>query len=223
MKKYSLLRTLALALSFLISLALIINVSKPSDAIDSGYQNLIDLRTIYAVATPHELGLDQLGQQPVDLSTSPSLMSSINRVRRQLMQMPEDAKLLFPVGTNSPIRIGELQRDRGHQADSMSDEYEAVAYEDSSGNIQLLTAQDGVYMTTAEYNNRGNIASDLNSQNILVADASNTFVQARRYPNINLIVRNKRTGRFWKITNANLNAVCRDLLNAVLNRNLRRI
>ncbi|WP_237766139.1 hypothetical protein [Arthrospira platensis] len=221
MKKSSVWKKIALAFSFVISLALIISLSKPSNAIDSRYQNLIDLGIIDAVATPHELGLDQLGQQPVDLSANPSLMNSIRRVNREVMQMPENARLIFPIGTNSPIKMGDIPQDTGHQADSRSDEYEGEGYVDGSGNPQSFTAGDGVEMTTAELLGNGSIAMDFNSQHILVADASRTFLQVRRYPTINLIVRNKRTGTRAVMVNTNLNAVCRDLLNAVLNSNLR--
>ncbi|QQW28985.2 hypothetical protein AP9108_30030 [Arthrospira sp. PCC 9108] len=231
-----------MAFSFLISLVMIISLSKTTNAIDSSYHNFIGLGIIEAVYTPHELnelGFKQLGKQPVYLSANPSLMRAIKRVNRELMQMPENAKLSFPVGTNSPIRIGEIPNDTGHQVDSRSDEYEATGYVDSSGNAQSITAGDGAAMTRAalsgtghllrhqcslsrsELSCQGNTSTDFNSQHILVADASRIFLQARRYPTINLIVRHKRTGRQAVIVNANLYAVKRDLLNAVLNQTLR--
>jgi hypothetical protein len=68
------------------------------------------------------------------------------------------------------------------------------------------------------------LSSDLGSQ-ILLADASRSFQMAKRLPVINLIVSRYKNGRRgnYLIPNVNANAFCRDLVNATLNNNLRRV
>jgi len=60
------------------------------------------------------------------------------------------------------------------------------------------------------------------TQENLLADASGTFVQAKRIPVIDLIVFSPQNGRRYVVRGVNANAVDRDALNAVLTKTLRR-
>ncbi|NTW21270.1 MAG: hypothetical protein HGA42_17530, partial [Nostocales cyanobacterium W4_Combined_metabat2_030] len=60
------------------------------------------------------------------------------------------------------------------------------------------------------------------AQEVLLADASGILAQRRRVPTFDLIVRNRRTNARYLLPRVNANAFCRDTVNAVLNRNLRR-
>jgi len=193
--------------------------SKPSQATLPNYQHLIEQGIIQAVREPHELGLDYLQQQPVEIADE-SVLSAIYQAEQEISVLPEDILLRFDLGTNSPVRIGRLPD--GDALASRAD-LEALGFVDSSGNPRSFTPTVLRRMFAIEGRNGGDLAITPEAQEILVSDASRKFLQATRTPTLNLVVRQKRTHEVDVLLNVNANAVCRDALNSILNQTLSRV
>ncbi|WP_353933362.1 hypothetical protein WJM97_23040 (plasmid) [Okeanomitos corallinicola TIOX110] len=136
--------------------------------------------------------------------------------------LPEDAALAIEFCTNNPVRIGNPPKLCNS---SQVTNYQAVGYINNQGKPKNITAGDVADMTADEYRNGGNLTSESvisSAQNILLADASGSFLQARRIPAFNLIIRHKRTGKLTIVRQVNANAFCRDVLNSFLNGRVRR-
>lgn len=194
--------------------------TQPSNASTATYRHILALGLVDEITTPQKIGLDYLAHQPIELVADSQLMNSIASVTQAASQMPEDINLAIPIGTNSPIRIGQLPGDSGT---ATSSNFEATGFLNSQGQPKNITANDVANMTKTEADYGGSLPSTAEAQNIRLADASGRFYQARRIPSINLIIRNRRTGKRAVVPNVNANAFCRDILNAFLNHNYRRI
>ncbi len=201
----------------ILALSLSVFLAQPSEATSSRNQEMIQLNLIDEVRTPANLGLDYLQQEPIQLTAG--LIDSIRYAEARVAQLPEDFKIAFDLGTNSPIQIGDLP----DESRLTRSGYEAVGYINSSGQVKAFTPILLGAMFDTEANNRGQLVITPEAQEILVADASGAFLQARRMPSIDLIVHPKGTNEIVLIPRANANAVCRDALNAVLNETLRRV
>lgn len=191
---------------------------KPSEATNAKYHDLISQGLINTVKTPQEIGLNYLSQPPVQLAYDSELLNSIYTAEEEVSTLPEDIPLKFDLGTNSPIRIGSLP-DGGALNHSY---YEAIGYVDRLREYNTFTSPILSMMFTVEARNGGNLAITPEAQQILIADAKGTFIQALRIPVIDLVVSSKRTDQIFVLENVNANAVCRDALNSVLNHTLRR-
>lgn len=195
---------------------------QPVDAATQAYRQMAKLGLVDAIVTPQEIGLDYLAQPPIELAASGELMQSIQNVHETASRMPEDLAIAVDFCTNSPVRIGNAPKQCNS---SQGTNYQAVGYINSQGKPKNITAGDVTEMAEIEYRNDGNLTAEMvtsSAQNILLADASGSFLQARRIPTFNLIIRHKRTGRQQIVRQVNANAFCRDVLNSFLNRKVRR-
>lgn len=190
--------------------------SQPLNATTGRYQSLIEQGLVDGVKTPHDLALDYLQQEPVQLADS-SVINSIYQAEEAVAVLPEDIPLRFDLGTNYPIKIGQLQDGEELKTRNF---YDAVGYVDRSGNTKSFNAPILRAMFAVEARNGGNLAMTPKAQHILVADASRRFWQASRIPTIDLIVHSKQANQLFVLRNANANAVCRDAVNSVLNQTL---
>jgi hypothetical protein len=193
---------------------------QPSNATTTTYRHMLALGLVDEITTPQKIGLDYLAHQPIELAADSQLMNSIASVGQAASQMPEDINLAIPLGTNSPIRIGQLAND---SSTSTANNLEATGFVNSQGQPKNITPNDVADMTDTEAKYKGTFPSTTEAQNIRLADASGRFYQARRIPSVNLIVHNRKTGKRALLLNININAFCRDTLNAFLNYNYRRI
>jgi hypothetical protein len=195
-------------------------IGQPSNATSAVEREMLALGIVDEITTPEKLGLGYLSQQPVQLISS-KLMDSIRGVNSELSVMPEDVPMTFPAGTNSPIKMRELSSyDSNNTNYSM---YDYTGFSNAQNRRDNFSARDGADMTNTEYQNSGTITVDSNSQQILIADTRNLFFQAKRIPVFNMFMKNRITGRRYMVKDVNANAVCRDLLNAALTRNLRNL
>jgi hypothetical protein len=174
-----------------------------------------------AVVTPQELGLDYLQQEQFHLSADPELINAIYKAEEAVSIMPEDIPLEFPTGTNSPIAVGRIPNDTGTPEEVSG--FVAEGFVSENGQPRAFNPSNLGGMFSSGVNNEGNLAMTPEAQEILVADASGGFLQAKRIPVIDLIVRNPSNGRRYVVRRVNANAVCRDALNAVFNQTLRRL
>jgi hypothetical protein len=211
---------IGLAIIAVVTCIACIFLTQPSNASTTTYRQMLTLGLVDQVTTPQKIGLDYLAHQPIELVADSQLMSSIANVNQAASQMPEDISLAIPLGTNSPIRIGQLRDDSGT---STANNFEATGFVNSQGQPKNITPNDVADMTGIEAKNDGNLPSTAEAQNIRLADASGRLYQARRIPTVNLIIRHRRTGKRAIVRNVNANAFCRDTLNAFLNHNYRRI
>jgi hypothetical protein len=220
MKKLKLFGILGLLSLTVIAFCLSIVLAQPSDAVGTKYQKLIELGIVDAVVTPQEVGLDYLQQESIRISADPSLIASIYTAQQETSVMPEDIPLEFKSGTNAPVHIGALSDDTGTPAEANN--VVAQGFVDQNGQPRNLTPGSLGSMFDLERRNDGNLPRTASAENILLADASGTFLQAKRIPVMDLIVFNPQNRRRYVVRRVNANAVCRDALNAVLTRNLRR-
>jgi len=221
MKKLKLFGILGLLSLTVITFCLSIVLPRPSDAVGAKYQHLIELGIVDAVVTPQQMGLDYLQQEPVQISADPSLLAAIYQAEESISVMPEDIPLAFNSGTNSPVRIGAIPDDTG--TPSVANNVQFRGFLDSNQQPHNFTSENLRSMFANERNNGGNLPRTASAENILLADASGTFLQAKRIPVIDLTVFNPRDRRIYVIPRVNANAVCRDALNATLTSNLRRL
>ena len=219
MKKFLTWKTLALAVLAVLTLSFCFFIARPSTATNPTYQRMIELGFIDEVKSPAELGLDYLQQRPPELTAG--LVENIRYVRdRAATQMTDNIAYAIPLATNEPFAAGQLRNDDGGTLNAHN--LEGVGSVSTSGRPEAVTRRDLVNMFTAEANNGGTFASDLNSKETLLADASGSFLQTREIPVIDLIVRNKRNNRYYILPNIRVDSFCRDALNSVANRTYRR-
>jgi hypothetical protein len=213
-------RLIGILIAAIFAFCAAIFIGQPSNATSAVERQMLALGLVDEITTPEKLGLSYLGQQPVQLVANSKLMDSIKGVNSGLSVMPEDVPMTFPAGTNSPIKIRELSsNDTNNTADNI---YEYTGFVSAQNQSAKFTPKDGADMTNIEYRNGGNIPLvTASSQQILIADARNLFLQAKRIPTFSVILRNKRLNKRYLVRDINANAVCRDLLNAALTGNLR--
>lgn len=219
MRSIKMFQRLGLVLVAGFAFVLSIFFTQPSDA-TTVYKQMIALGLVNGIATPQQLNLEYLAQQPSEIIANSPLMDSIRSVSQAVSRMPEEIAFAIPLGTNKPIRIGQLQGDSGS---STSSDYDATGFVDSQNQPRDITPGNVEDMTKTELSNGGNLPAIGKAQNILLADASGRFHQARRVPTIKLIVRNRKTGNRYVVKGVNANAFCRDVLNAFLNNTVKRI
>ena len=181
-------------------------------------QGMLALQLIDEVKSAEELGLEYLTQTNLPLIAG--LLDNIRYAEGEVSQMTENIQLAIELGTNSPVTIRQLP-DGGELTRSG---YEAIGYVNSAGSAQFfptpLVLRSMFYV---EKNNDGQLVRMPDSAfETLVADGSGKFLQAQRIPVIDLIVRPKNSEKIYLVPRTNANAICRDALNAVLNRKLRR-
>ncbi len=212
-------RNLALILLAIFGLSFSIFLTQPSNATQANYERMIQLGLIDEVKTPEELGLDYLHRRPPQLTAD--LVDSIRQVRDDAeTQWTDDIRVAIPLGENDPFPVGALPGDDDYEGINVSS-FEETGYVDSSGQALPVTGGDVVDMFTQEANNGGSFDA-LKTREILVADASGSFLQARRVSVIDLIARNRRDGKYYLLPNVRVDSFCRDALNAVSNRTWRR-
>jgi hypothetical protein len=220
MKNFKLLRILKVAALAVLAFCTSIFLVQPSltnarTAISYQNSNLLALGLVDGIATPHQLGLDYLSGEPVPLVASSDLMASIEAVNEKASQLPENLALEVPLGTNSPIKTGTLPGD-SEPAPTNCD-FDAIGFVNGQGQPKSITPSDVEDMTNVEHNNNGNLPATAEAQTVLVADASGSFVQARRVGTFNLLVRNRLSKKRYLLPRINANVFCRDVLNAFLN------
>jgi len=208
-----------------VGFCLSILTAQPSDAaISDAYRDLIARGVVDDVVTAEEIGLGYLSRETVELAADAELIDAIYRAEREVSTMPEDIPLEIPNGTHSPIDLGRLPADNGTPRTL---EQTTTTGFIKDGTPQTITPGGLAGMFNGEAGNGGNLAAEygsdgsLISQTVKLYDSKGKFLQAARIPVIDLIVRN-RNGRRQIVRRVNANAFCRDALNAVFNRTLRR-
>lgn len=220
MKKFNSWRNLALILLAIFGLSFSIFFNQPSNATQDNYERMIELGFIDEVITPEELGLDYLHRRPPQLNAG--LVDAIREVGDAAQaQMTDDIQVAIELGTDSPFGSGVLSGDNNYAGQNVSI-FEEVGYVDNSGQPEPVTGGDLVEMIYTEANNGGSFDSALKTREMLVADASGSFLQTRRISVIDLIVRNRNNNRYYLLPNVRVDSFCRDALNAVSNRTWRR-
>jgi len=219
MNKFLTWKTLALVMLAALTLTFCFFIARPSTATNPTYQRMIELGFVDEVKSPAELGLDYLQQRPPELTAG--LVDNIRYERdRAATQMTDNIAYAIPLGTNTPFAAGQLRNDDGGTLNAGN--FEGVGSVTPAGRPESVTGRDVVEMFTAEANNGGSFASDLDSRETLLADASGSFLQTQRIPVIDLIVRNKRNNRYYLLPKIRVDSFCRDALNAVSNHTYRR-
>jgi hypothetical protein len=155
-------------------------LARPSDATNDKYQRLIAMGVVDAVVTPQELGLNYLQQEQFQLSADQDLIDSIYEAEEEVSVLPEDIPLKFPSGTNSPIRVGRIPNDTGTPGEASG--VVAEGFVNRNGQEQTFNSSNLAGMFNDEASNGGNLAMTPEAQEILVADASGGFLQAKRIP-----------------------------------------
>lgn len=151
----------------------------------------------------------EIGRTPQELGEEYPKM--LRQAREKLANMPNDMIVKFPLGVNSPIRIGEAQASESGQ----SSQYEAIGFLNSSGKLKPL--KPGELLAMFDRFSANNAAITPEAQEILVADVSGGFTLAQQVPAINVIVRETQTEEIYMVPKVRLIGFFRDALNAVLN------
>ena len=223
MKKSELWRRRAILALAVVAVLMSVLLNGPSTATMFRNQQMLELGAIDGIRTPAELGLDYLGEEPIDLLADAELINAIRRAAQDVSVRPEDMSYRVPLGTNRPVAIGRIPTDTGSPPEVMRNPCEAVGFMGPDGRQRAITTADLAVMFETEANNEGMLVMTPEAEEILVSDASGMLVQTRRIPTFDLFVRNMRTNQIFLVPRVNANAFCRDALNAVFNRTLRRV
>jgi hypothetical protein len=220
MKKLVSWKNLAIVLLAFIGIGLSVFVAQPSKATSANYQRMIELGFIDEVKYPEELGLEYLHQKPPELTAS--LVDNIKYTRDLAdTQMTDNISYAIPLGTNSPFAAGQLRNDDGGTINAAN--FEGVGTVTNSGEPEPVTGRDAVRMMDEEIRHNGSFDNvSLSDKQMLMADASGSFLQARRVAYIDLIVQDRQSGRYYLFPKIRVDSFCRDALNSVHNRTFHR-
>ena len=127
----------------------------------------------------------------------------VEKAKQIIGKLPPKASLSFPIGTNSPIRIGQAKNSASH--------YHAIGFINPKGKSRPILSTDLIAMFDRELAG-GTQAS--------IEDKANPKKQVLA---VNLIVRETRTKRIYLVKNINFEAVTRDAINASLNQQVSKI
>ncbi|MGK7905215.1 MAG: hypothetical protein AB4352_28160 [Hormoscilla sp.] len=160
--------------------------------------------------------LTATGQTPAELGQE-QYLALVREAKTAVSQLPAGQAVTFPLGVNSPVRIGD-----GSGNSSQASEYQALGWMNLSGQPSKFTPADLNELFDSQINNltRGN-ALTTPAGEILVADASGSVLLARRVAVIDLIVRNQQNNQVYLVKNVRFIAIFRDALNAALNGTVR--
>ncbi|NEQ65221.1 MAG: hypothetical protein F6K21_06935 [Symploca sp. SIO2D2] len=237
MKKHQLWYRLGLVGLALMTVSLSIFWAHPSDATSTRNQQMIELNLIDEVRSAKELGLDYLMQdsgqlraefiyesldqmdefiyESLPMTQEPAgILNNIRYAQAEIAQVTQDINVAFELDMIDPADIEQHTR---------RNPYQAVGYIDSSGDTQSFTPAILAGMFNIEANNGGFLVAMPEAEQTLVGDASGTFLQSQRVPNIDLIVYSKREDKLCLIPRVNANAVCRDAIKSVLSGKLERL
>ncbi len=213
MNKLKFWRNLALILLAIFGVSFSIFLTQPSDATQANYERMIELGFIDEVKTPEELGLDYLNHRPPQLVAG--LVDEIRMVSEEAQsQMTDNIEIAIPLGTRNPFGVGDLRNDNGGTINATNSD--GIGFVSRTGQANPVTGGDLVRMFNTEANNGGSFDSASDTREMLVTDASGSFLQARRIAVIDLIVENN--DRYYLLPNVRVDSFCRDALNSVSNR-----
>ncbi|MEK0191228.1 MAG: hypothetical protein EA000_13170 [Oscillatoriales cyanobacterium] len=150
------------------------------------------------------------------------ILNNYHKAIEALSVMPQDMPVEFPIGTNSPIPIGQISEDTGKPGENRDSEIYVIGFVSNDGKPQKITPGNLTVMFETIRNKGGTLPSiDMTpkAQENLLANAKDR----KRIPVLDLIIRGKAaSNQKYVVRNVNANAVNRDALNAVLNGTLRR-
>jgi len=157
-----------------------------------------------------------IGQTPQEMGIE-NYLELVRTAKRKISGMNPDMPVRFPLGVNSPIRLSEGETNLAAQT------LEYIGFVSESGEAKSITISDMTAMFEVYLNSLGvNSAIMPAPQRILVANASNAFIQAQRrpVPVLDVTARNTQTKQMYIMPNVRFLGVVRDSLNAVLNNQL---
>jgi carotenoid cleavage dioxygenase-like enzyme len=229
MKQIKFFRKFGLAVLVIIGIITSVFLIHPSNAYENKNSEMIALDLIDAVKTPHELGLDYLQQTPPMLVAD--LMDNIHRANG-IVQNTDDIRVKIPLPSANDATISSSGRffESTSKHPSISSDvgrYRALAIRNpNTGQFEAIRSGRGRQlnqMFTLETRGRGDIDRGIqisklvpNNKEILVADASGLFAQEQVIYEVDLILYDRRNKERYRVNDVNLNAFCRDALNAVL-------
>jgi hypothetical protein len=221
MKRFKLWSSLGLAIIAVVTFSLSVFLAKPSDAVSARNSQMIELGIIDEVKSAEDLGLGYLLRRP------PELMANVLGAIGTAIDMAEatpseriDESHMFEVGTQRPVRTGQLLSDNGNDSRLRDLMYVGVV-NNRTGQAEGITPRGESEMFTQEARGGGTldaktITSFNNSGETLVADASGLLVQGRKVSVLDVLVLSKRTKKIYLVPNVIADTFCRDALNAVL-------
>jgi len=218
LKKHKFVRG-ALFLGFLvvISFSLLIFEEQSSKAISTAGQEMIELGLIDDIKSSQELNLDYLQQIPPPLDMA--IMDNVRRADRIAARLPENSLLGIPLGYGGPIPVSSevppMQLPPGPPG-----RFVAIGTGNRDrGTISPIKSKNVRDMFSVEkrIGDFGGFSETIpGQQEHLVADASGSFLQARRYYVVDLLVKDRLTGQRFMIYDTLMSSLCRNSLNAFL-------
>jgi hypothetical protein len=154
------------------------------------------------------------------IADSELMDNSITAAEEAVAVMPEDLPVKFPLGTNSRIRITQVDSE-GQK--TILNKVEAVAFINNDGETTNFTPMWMGKMFAVEKANNGKIVVNADSEELSITDASGDYNQSRRVPNMNIVVRDRVSDRKFVLKHLSANGICQDALFAVVNHKLRRL
>jgi hypothetical protein len=220
MKKFKLWSGLGLVFIAIVTFSLSIFLAKPSDAVSVRNAQMIELGIIDEVKSAEDLGLGYLLRRPPELMAN--VLDAIGVARDTINAIPSermDESNMFEVGTQRPVRTGQLLSDNGN--DPRLQDLTYVGVVNRNGQAEGITPRGEAEMFTQEARGGGTLDPKTvmgfnNSGETLIADASGLFVQSRKVSVLDVLVLNKRTKKVYLVPNVIADTFCRDALNAVL-------
>jgi|JFJP01.1.fsa_nt_gi hypothetical protein len=216
-----------LACIFAVGIASSMLFADPSDAVMGEYKQWVKMGLIDGVLSPKELGLEYLGKppEPAVLAIDSRLRDALYEADAEMSQQTDNISLAIPI--NNPANF-TLPQDTGSIANgSRTLEVDGVvSRKDRVPVAAPITPSFARNMYANELRNNGTVQNDgiSDTSRVLFADASGSFLQARKLVVFDLFVVDKKNrSKRYLVPRVVADTFCRDLIVSARERTYRRL
>lgn len=158
-----------------------------------------------------------IGQTPQEIGKE-EYLRLVREARNKLSALPKNMPVKFPVGVNTPIRI--LDKPPSNPPAQVNES--VIGYINSSGQPRPFTTDDLMELFDWQIHslNAENLGTMPEAQTPMNAVPGSNLFQGKPISAIDLIVREMQTEEIYFLPRIQMRAVFRDVLNALLNKNL---
>jgi hypothetical protein len=166
-----------------------------------------------------ESGQTPTGQTPDEIGQE-RYQELVNTAKEKIANLPANQPLIFPIGINSPVRLGEAN------PNTSQSQWEVIGWVNQNQEAKPLTSSDVLEMFERQPETLNPISptgqpETQTSPNSTPNQTDNTPQPPSGISVFNLIARNRQNGQFYLLPNVKYISVFRDVLNATLNDELK--
>lgn len=216
MNEPKLFRYLIMVILATITCCSLIFFSLPLDAKTKNFNQMLDLGIIDKTTPPQEFNFDYLQQSPPPLNVA--LMDNVRLADRKAAQLPEDGLVGIPLGSAGPIPVKSelpalkftLKQPGRFIAIGSGNRSDGTTSPISVGDVRDMFAIE------KQIGGFGGISQEDTNKEQIVADASGTFLEARRPIVHDILILDQLTGQMFIRESVLMSTICRETVNAFL-------